>query len=349
MAMKVYVNARFLTQNMTGVQRFALEICQELLKLRHDLVFLVPNVENIAILERSFPVQVVGKKNGFYWEQIELPKFLKKQGNHLLINLCNRAPIFYKNNIIVLHDVIFKRYPKTVSLGFGLFYKFMVPNLIKRAKKILTVSQFSKQEILYFYPKYHRDIKVIYNAVDKKFRPHYDNHHNELYLLAVSSDFSHKNFESLVKAFLLLNHPTLKLKIVGNKGSIAIQYQNEKNINFLGRVSDEQLIELYQNAYAFVFPSLYEGFGIPPLEAQACGCPVISSNLSVMPEVLGDSVIYFNPKDVNDIKEKINLLLQDKQLYKGLVTKGLQNVARFSWADSAQILNDTINQLMIQE
>lgn len=339
----IYINARFLTQNITGVQRFALEICQELIKLRDDIVLLVPSTFESNPLFKSLPLKIIGNKSGLYWEQIELPNFLNKQGNPLLLNLCNRAPIFYKNNIIVLHDMIFKRYPKTVSLGFGLFYKFMVPILIKRAKKILTVSQFSKQEILYFYPKCHSDIEIIYNAVDKKFKPHYDNRHNERYLLAVSSDFPHKNFESLVKAFLLLNHPSLKLKIVGSKGSIASQYQNEKTIDFLGRVSDEQLIELYQNAYAFVFPSLYEGFGIPPLEAQACGCPVISSNLSVMPEVLGDSVIYFNPKEINDIKEKMNLLLEDEYLYKELVTKGLQNVARFSWADSAQILNDIIN------
>ncbi|WP_392558327.1 glycosyltransferase family 4 protein [Orbus mooreae] len=339
----VYINGRFLTQNMTGVQRFALEICKELVKLRNDVVFLVPHSIDVNLIPKSFNLQVIGKKNGLHWEQIELPRYLKTQKNPLLINLCNRAPVFYKNNILVLHDVTFRRYPKSVSFSFGVFYKLMVPLLVKHAKQLLTVSEFSKNEIQHFYPNCKNNIEIIYNAVGEKFSSNGKLACEENYLLAVSSDYLHKNFHRLVEAFIQLNDPSMKLKIVGSKGKIAEQYQAVKNIDFIGRVSDEELIKLYQNAFAFVFPSLYEGFGIPPLEAQACGCPVLSSNLSVMPEVLADSVIYFNPFDIDNIVNAFKKVMMDKNLYNELINKGYKNVARFSWIDSAIKLNAIIS------
>lgn len=339
---KIYINARFLTQPVTGVQRFALEICKELIKLRADIIFLTPPIHSEQVPE-GFNIEQIGQKNGLYWEQIELPHFLKKQGNPLLINLCNRGPLFYSNNIIVIHDVTFLRYPKTVSWKFSLLYRFMIPILLKKAKKILTVSEFSKKEILHFYPKIKTNIEVIYNGVNKNFVIGKEDKDN--YLLAVSSDYGHKNFESLIKAFLQLNDPLIKLKIVGSKGKIATKYQNENNIEFLGRVDDEQLITLYQRALAFVFPSLYEGFGIPPLEAQACGCVVLSSSNASMPEVLGKSALYFNPLDVNDMVQKIKNIKDDDELRIKFINEGIKNIKRFSWYDSAITLNGIIKKI----
>lgn len=331
---KIYINARFLNQSITGVQRFAKDICLALIHQGYNLVLLVPSNTNKQNYLPNCEVILVGKHSGLYWESVELPSYLRKIGSPLLLNLCNRAPVFYKNNIVVLHDVTFRRYPKSVSFSFGIFYNLMIPLLVKKAKKLLTVSQFSKNEILNFYPNCKKNIDIIYNAVDNKFMPN-KVINKDNYLLAVSSDYLHKNFARLIEAFILLDNQTVKLKIVGTKGKIANKYQNIQNIDFIGRVSDEELIKLYQGALAFVFPSFYEGFGIPPLEAQTCGCPVISANSASMPEVLGDSALFFNPFDIEDISKKMLTIINDQEIRNNLVEKGYKNTLRFSWKSSA--------------
>ena len=125
-------------------------------------------------------------------------------------------------------------------------------------------------------------------------------------------------------------------------------FNNDPRIKFLGRVSDKELVQLYQNAKFFIFPSLYEGFGIPPLEAQACGCPVISSNAASLPEVLKESAIYFEPNDVNSIRAAIEFVNLDTVLTEKLVIDGYENIKRFSWDKSAQKLNEIIDQVLSQ-
>ncbi|HAT3731671.1 TPA: glycosyltransferase family 4 protein, partial [Serratia marcescens] len=122
----------------------------------------------------------------------------------------------------------------------------------------------------------------------------------------------------------------------------AIEHDDLSSIKFLGRVSDEELVKLYSNALAFIFPSFYEGFGIPPLEAQACGCPVASSNRASLPEVLSDSVLYFSPDDEEDIIKAMELLINDQVIRSDLIERGFRNVKRFSWDNSAKKLNDLI-------
>ncbi|RKS84690.1 glycosyltransferase involved in cell wall biosynthesis [Orbus hercynius] len=341
---KVYINGRFLTQNITGVQRFALEICKELIKLRDDVVFLVPSSFNERFAPQGFNIEIVGKKDGLYWEQVELPRFLNKHGAPLLISLCNRAPLFYQNNILVLHDITFIRYPESFSRAFLVLYKFLVPKLIKKAKKVLTVSDFSRREIADYYKVNYENIDIIYNAVSDQFFPANKEHGG--YFLAVSSDVYNKNFERLILAFnQLTNSSRVKLKVVGRAGVMTNKYSNNANIEFVGRVCDDELIKLYQNAIAFIFPSIYEGFGIPPLEAQACGCPVLSSDVTAMPEVLAESVYYFNPLDINDITQKIAHIETNDQLRNELIQKGFNNVKRFSWNSSAKKLVDIYNSI----
>ena len=118
--------------------------------------------------------------------------------------------------------------------------------------------------------------------------------------------------------------------------------QQDEDVVLLGRVADDELIRFYSNALAFIFPSLYEGFGIPVLEAQACGCPVISSNSSALPEVLGDSAILCNPTKENDFTKAIIRIAQDKVMSESLVRRGYENVKRFSWEKSAEYMRDII-------
>ncbi|HCC6185453.1 TPA: glycosyltransferase family 4 protein, partial [Klebsiella pneumoniae] len=202
--------------------------------------------------------------------------------------------------------------------------------------RILTVSEFSRQEIAEHYSCDLDKIDVVYNAVNASFKISSDKSIGQKkYLLAVSSPALHKNFHGLIHSFVKSNLD-IDLIIIGaaSKSIYKIDFNSDERIRFMGRVSDEKLINLYQNATAFIFPSFYEGFGIPPLEAQACGCPVLSSDRASMKEILKDSVLYFDPQSADDISNSIFQIIDSSELRRDLIRKGSVNVARFSWEQS---------------
>jgi glycosyltransferase involved in cell wall biosynthesis len=347
----LYVNARFLAQDLTGVQRFAEQISLALNDIRDDVVFLVPKGVKRKDFLGKVKFEEVGDRQGHLWEQLDLPSYLKKKNSPLLLNLCSTAPIFYRNQIVTHHDVTYKRYPKSFSRKFRLLYSILIPVMLRNSKKLITVSDFSRDEInsVYHCPK--EKIAVVYNAVSGDFsKKNTDSKQN--YLLAVSSPNYHKNFHGMLEAFSTLNSDSgISLKIIGKSATtFAAQdfsklISDSSKIEFMGRVDDNQLIELYQNALAFVFPSFYEGFGIPPLEAQACGCPVIAAKAASMPEVLADSVVYFDPNNVNDIATAMKKIISDQALRDELIVKGDNNVTRFSWHGSAEKVNQIIHEI----
>ena len=171
------------------------------------------------------------------------------------------------------------------------------------------------------------------------------------YFLAVSSLNYRKNFVVVLQAFdkMCAYRREANLFIIGDlqcdsfNGVDISSYKQNNRIKFLGRVSDEELINYYRNAVCFIFPSLYEGFGIPVIEAQACGCPVISSNSSSLPEVLGESALTCNPLDVNRFAELMNDIFNDNDLRKKIIAKGYENVKRFSWNESAKKIVELIS------
>lgn len=334
----IYVNARFLTQDLTGVQRFSLEVSKCLNKIKNNLIYLVPDISLIKhIIDLSdFKIIEVKGGNGHFWEQYTLPRYLRKNGSPLLLNLCNTAPILYSRQIVTHHDITYIKYPESFSYSFRTFYKTISPIIIKRSQAVITVSDFSKNEINTEYKCGLDKIYVIHNSVNDNFVDKDSNHKGD-YILAVSSPAYHKNFHGLIRAF---SHSDIdiNLKIIGKAGSNFNNGNldaNDKRIDFMGRVDDEKLIELYQNAKAFIFPSFYEGFGIPVLEAQACGCPVVSSDKASMKEVLGDSALFFDPNSDVEIVERIKELLSNKNLRDELIEKGRNNLKRFSWENSA--------------
>lgn len=347
----IYINGRFLEQPMTGVQRFAFEIVMNLNQLRADITVLVPNKKNIldsSITSKINILEVIGGK-GHYWEQITLPKYLKSLESPLLLNLCNTSPINYKNKISTIHDITFIRYPQSYSWKFRTVYKVLIPLILKTSKKIITVSEFSKKDICNYYHIPNERIQVVYNAVSNNFYKKLDeNIQRKDYALAVSSPNLHKNFGPMIEAFEKANI-NLELKIIGSmSGTFKNHEYNIKTnkIKFMGRVNDVELIDLYQHAKFFIFPSLYEGFGIPPLEAQACGCPVISSNTASLPEILNDSAYYFNPNNIDEITNSIKKIHMDEVLRNNLMDKGSFNLKRFSWNLSANKLNTIINEVL---
>ena len=339
---RIIVNARFLTQPITGVQRFAIEISLRLKKeLGEKIMFVSPKEIIQNELAKELQVNTIGYTTSHLWEQIELPLYLKKKGSPLLLNFCNTAPLLYKNKISTIHDIAFEVY----------VYRFLIPKICKNSKKIITVSDFSKQEIIKYYKTKTDKIQVIYNAVNDGFI--YNENielKNQKYFLAVSSLNYRKNIPFVLDSFIefIKDCPDYKLYLIGGMDTKSFsklnlsKYTNHPNIIFLGRVSDEDLILYYSNAVAFIYPSLYEGFGIPPLEAQKCGTPVILSNLSCFPEIFGQSVLYCDVDNINSLVKQMNLILE-KELRDNIKKLGEENEKKYNWDLSANCLMKNFN------
>lgn len=352
--MIIVVNARFLTQKLTGVQRFAIELSTRLkMILGDDVAFLSP--KDVIHKDVAFKLdsKVIGSHNGHLWEQWDLPNYLRKVGSPLLLCFGNTAPILYKNKIDTLHDITFIRYPNTFSRKFLLFYKSMIPLILRTSKHLFTVSEFSKTEIAFYYHIGPQKISVIYNAVNPIFRPMKDDKlSDEKYIIAVSSLKENKNFVTAYRAYVLARQRVsgLNFYIVGDVHSDSFKKQDsfinelkaDKDVRILGRISDDDLIRYYSNAQAFVFPSFYEGFGIPVLEAQACECPVVAASSSSLPEVLGSSALLCDPNKPEDFADSICRIMEDEALRKRLIEAGHENVKRFSWKKSAEKIIRTI-------
>ncbi len=351
----IVINARFLTQETRGVQRFAEQVCLELGATRNDLTFVAPSDIRMHASAERLQVRCIGRNNGQLWEQLDLPLWLARNGHPPLVSLCNTAPLIYSNQIAAHHDITYVRHPESYSRAFRGFYKGLTPLLLRRIKALITVSDFSRKEIARYYGYPSERICVVPNAVATTFRPRArgeSGNGGKPYLLAVSSPNAHKNFARMVAAFLSLEgFDDVELHIVGDSHSVFSGAQNstdsDHRVRLLGRIDDEQLVREYQGAMAFVFPSLYEGFGIPPLEAQACGCPVIAARAASIPEVLGESVLYFEPLSVEDMARCMRHVLQDARLRDDLRTLGLGNVERYSWKRSAHIVSQLIDQALM--
>lgn len=348
---RVVVNARFLSQPVTGVQRFAEEISLQLRSLDPSIIFVSPHTVLREGVADKLGVMRVGKLEGHLWEQIELPRYLRSLRRPLLINLCSTGPVLYGNQVITHHDVTYVRHPESFSRSFRAAYGAVIPVLLRRCRALITVSEFSKREVGSHYGVPGERIVVVPNAVDARFVPGDVVPDERPFLLAVSSASQHKNFARLLEAYKLLSSKlAIDLKIVGGSAGNLRHEQYEEacsygRVEFLGRCTDEELIGLYRRARLFVFPSLYEGFGIPPLEAQACGCPVAASDIEATREVLGDSAVYFDPLDPIAISTAILKAVSDPILSSRLSKAGLDNVKRYSWTSSAALIHRTIGDL----
>lgn len=341
------VNGRYLTQKASGVHRYAFEICNKLHEMGVDFHVAIPQEIQDDYKFQFKTVKCGSIQNGHLWEQISLPRYLKKIGSPLLISFTGSGPLYYKNQIMTIHDVSHERHPEWFSKGYYRFYHYMMPRIGKKAHAVLTVSQFSKQEIIETLGIDEKKIHVVHSNVPFHHTPSAEDvlqfkrsEDTERYILAVSNMDPRKNFAQLIKAFNKIEDPLVKLYIIGMRqkafNTPDLQALVSNRVYLPGFVDDDQLQQMYQNALLSVYPSLYEGFGLPPLESMTFGCPAIVSDIPALREVTEDAGLYVNPHDVDDITTKINQLLIDTELQQSLRAKGLEQIKKYSWEKSAK-------------
>ncbi|MGM1050387.1 MAG: glycosyltransferase family 4 protein [Bacillota bacterium] len=296
------------------------------------------NLKNIDILK-------AGNGHGHVWEQLILPLYAK---GSLLINLCGPAPILKMNQIVMIHDAAIYTNKDNFSKIFLLWYKMMFKFIKSFSKKILTVSEFSKRELIKYCGIKETKISVAYLGVEQIVDRSSDdsildtfNLRGKKFLLAVSSKSPNKNFKAIAESIKHLQHDKeVEVVIVGTQNSHVFQSNTVLDIDrvkFTGYISDEELKSLYENASCFIYPSFYEGFGLPPIEAMVCRCPVIVSHTSSLPEVCGDNAIYCDPYDPLDISEKIDSVLKRSDLDQ-MIEKNYKHARKYSWKKTAQDL-----------
>jgi len=296
-------------------------------------------------------------------EQLELPLKIPKcdifWSPHYNIPI---LPTRAKFRVVTIHDAFHLAFYNTLNFMQKIYAKTILNQALSRSDIVLSVSNFSRSEILK-YTKTDKNIFVVPNAIDER---RFNHHCDSSILEAVARDYGlpkdfvlfvgnvkpHKNLKNLLFA---LKKMDLNLVIVGKKDgfitgdSVISETIRRKNLSdrifFTGYVKDADIAAIYNLAKLFVFPSLYEGFGIPPLEAQACGCPVVCSDAASLPEVCGDSVAYFDPYSVEDTRDKIQMVLNDENLQNELRAKGFENVKRFSWERSAKQIIEIMENL----
>ncbi|MEN9946161.1 MAG: hypothetical protein RLZZ293_547 [Pseudomonadota bacterium] len=356
---QVYLNCRFLTQRITGVQRFAVEICRQLDCLINDY----PQLELIGLLPRQailaqygqqtfkhIKLYQVGNLTGHLWEQLELPYFSRGK---LLINLCNAAPLIKRQQIITIHDIIFTTNYDSQKWWFRSWYYLMSKINLHQARVVFTVSEFSRQAIAKWSKRNLADIIVLGNAPSLANYKYADEILTQLnltsgnYFLLIGSNSRRKNTQMVAKLFAssdkLVN---FNLVIVGG------QYSNLKhvtpiiapNIIYTDYITDCQLRSLYRSSRGLIFPSLYEGFGIPLLEAMAEQTPVLVSDIPICHEVCATAALYFNPKQSQELEQQLLNLLNQPDLANQLVANANLRLANYHWQSYAKLILEQLIQ-----
>jgi len=310
-----------------------------------------PNVVVIPAFAKMYSIQ----------EQIDYVRLIPKS-TKLYFATHYTVPLFYRGKMLVtIYDLFHLAMPKLVGgIHKTLYAKLMFNAVRQKATSIITISQFTQTELLRLTgPQDKTPIIPIHLGVDGSWFniPHLISPHPRPYLLFVGNIKPHKNLGALIKAFSSIsNQFTHDLVLVGQKeGFITADTELElmaselrDRVQFTGRVDQAILQQYFAHATCLIFPSLYEGFGLPPLEAMAAGCPVISSNAGPMPEVCGDAVLYFDPRNIEQLVEKLKMVLSDDALRNTLISHGTMHVQSFTWErcidQTSQLIHDFISE-----
>jgi len=361
--MKIAINLLPFT-SYQGTEVFIVNLINELIEVAHNekiiiikhnfspewLKFEGRNVENVVINFNK-----VNRKILLFYQQFKFYFLLKKINPSVLFCPSPIGPFFYKKKVVVIHDCAFSHFSEFKNILSKIYFKSLYLSAKHFSKAIITVSEFSKKELIDHYGIEPEKIAVIYHGVPKL--PDVDDNFVQKivrkfklyspYFLYVGNTRPRKNIIGLLKGFkiFLQKHPNCKLVLAGKIDNQFLNIQEkikslklEDNIIQTDFISDEEKVALYKRAISLVFPSFYEGFGIPVIEAQSLGVPVLTSNTSSLPEIGGNSVLYVDPYNINEISKGMEKLFLDEDLRKDLIKKGYLNIRRFSYKKAAEKL-----------
>jgi len=344
-----------------GIGTYIRNLLRQLARIDQNTEYILlcrePDLGIAAQLGPNFRGVVEPSPNYSLREQIHVPWLLRRErpdvyhAPHYVL-----PPAVRCRSVVTIHDCIHLMFPQYLPNRAAYAYaRASMWAAARRSDRILTVSEASKRDILHFFNVKPEKIVVVYNAIDEHFsatpseeqvariRERYQLDHK--FVLYVGNIKPHKNLVRLIEAFSQLRrtHDDLKLLIIGDEISKlpALRRAVHRNklhkfVRFLGYLKDDTLTVLYRLASVFVFPSLYEGFGLPPLEAMASGTPVVTSNVSSLPEVTGDAAVLVDPYDVDSIADGMRRILDDPRLAEELRIKGLKRAREFSWERSVE-------------
>ena len=356
--MKIAIDARMIRPgSMHGIARYVHHLLRGLKELEREHIFFVFASADSPLWEHEWPSFIRLISVSAEWislkEQIEIPRILKKLGVELFHSPSFVAPLGVPCQMVMtIHDLNHVALPQFYTPFHQFYYQVIVRGSVRRSRYILTVSNFSKQEITRTLNLSPDKVFVTYNGVSEQYQPVKDkeklNYVRELYgladrfILCVSNNKPHKNVHQLVRAFCYadIDIPlVLASPFEPSLLRIADNYGKKHLIYFSKFIEEEHLPAVYSMTNLFVYPSTYEGFGLPPLEALACGAPVVVARSSSLPEVVGENAIFANPYDFKAIAHALEMGILDEGLRLRLIKRGLKHSRTFSWG---RMTDDTL-------
>ena len=330
------MNTRVLHSPLTGVQRYVLALSRRF----------GDHVETVI------PRRHLSGIKGHAWEQFVLPT---KVGGRLLFSPAITGPLAVTNQVVTIHDVVPLDHPEWLNREFAAWYRFLIPRLANRVARVITISEFSKQRLLAHTGLDEDRVTVIPNGVDNRFAPMAETECSEKlaglalpcrhYVLCVGSLEPRKNLARLLEAWSRIQPDVpgdVWLVLAGQKGSERVFADRAglarlpPRVHLTGHVPDDVLPALYAGARAFAYPSVYEGFGLPSLEAMAAGVPVLTGNQASLPEVVGEAGVMVDPYDVDALADGLLRLLDEPELRARLRQEGLERASQFTWDAAAE-------------
>lgn len=358
---RISINGRFLTQELSGMQRYSEQMISSIdsilehnadVRDNYQFEVLCPKGRRRAVQWKNIAIREVGISSGHLWEQIDLALAARRS---LLINLQSSGPFFHARSLLVLHDAAVFAHPEHFSTKYGRFHRFLRPKLCRRAIARVTITDFSRRELAKFCKVDADSFTILGDSAEHILQLASDQSivsrsglEAGRYALFVGNQSPNKNAALAIEAFCQANLTGWKLALVGGASARVFGKVGEAtgtNVVRLGRVNDAQLKALYENAGMFLFPSRYEGFGVPPLEAMSLGCPVVSSNSSAMPEVLGDAACFFSIDDKQEFIRAIVEVASDETLRGALKQRGDARAKMYSWTKSGEGLLSLVKQI----